>query len=112
MTRIKIEAPGWDAVEMATKKAKAIVWDGCHKIYLAMDDKQVDLFRSYGYGVDDDDSVLITKTSTPGEMLTILRRWYEVSCFLKFVSAVYTDEDDPNAGFVNLIPQGWEGGEE
>ena len=28
----------WVEVAKATRGAKAIAWDGCHKIYLAMDD--------------------------------------------------------------------------
>jgi hypothetical protein len=100
---------GWDAVTEATKTTKAIAWDGCHKIYLAMDDEQVREFTSLGYGVDDDDSVLIMAgPASPGELLTYLRNWYEVSCFLKFISAVRTNTADPNAGFTDLIPQGWE----
>lgn len=104
---------GWDAVADATHTAKAIAFDGCHKIYLAMDDAQVEQFKSYGYGQDDDESVLIlAKHASAGEMLTYLRNWYEASCFLKFISAVHTNESDPNAGFLDLIPQGWDEAEE
>ena len=111
MTRTQVE--GWDAVADATQSAKGIAFDGCHKIYLAMDDEQVRLFRSYGYGTDDDGSVFISAEDTnPSEMFDIIQTWYEDSCFLKFVEAVHTDEDDPNKGFVHLIPQGWDDDED
>lgn len=109
----KTETQGWDAVYAATDNAKAIAWDGCHKIYLAMDDEQVRQFKSYGYGQDDDGSVLIMEEGVGSEaMYAYLMDWYEVSCFLKFISAVWTNEDDPNKGFVDLIPQGWSDGTE
>jgi hypothetical protein len=99
---------GWDAVAEATKDARAIAWDGCHKIYLAMDDEQVAIFQSYGYGRDDDGSRMFTTAELDsGEMFAILKRWYEVSCGLKFIQSVETTEN-PNDGFVNLIPQCWD----
>jgi hypothetical protein len=38
-------------------------------------------------------------------MLATLEKWYEDSCPLKFISAVETNEADPNEGFTSLIPQ-------
>jgi hypothetical protein len=35
-----VESPGWAAVAEAIPQAKSMHWDGCHKIYLAMDDAQ------------------------------------------------------------------------
>lgn len=104
------EQQGWGAVAEATQSAKAIAFDGCHKIYLAMDDDQVRQFASYGYGEDDDGSLLLKadEIGSPEEMFLIIESWYEHSCFLKFVNAVYTNEEDPNAGFVQVIPQGWD----
>jgi hypothetical protein len=105
----KITTRGWEGVAEATTTAKAIAWDGCHKIYLAMDDEQVRQFESYGYGQDDDGSVLIkAEHASPGELYTYLWNWYEGSCFLRFISAVYTNTANPNAGFVGLIEQGEE----
>lgn len=97
----------WDAVEEATKTAKGIAWDGCHKIYVLMDDEQVALMDDYGYG-DDESNLIPAASATPEQMLYHLKRWYEVSCGLKFISAVVTNEENPNKGFTDLIPQGWE----
>ena len=37
-----------------------------------------------------------------------LVEWYEMSCDLKFISAVSTNLEDPNAGFKTLVPQSWD----
>ena len=98
--------------EIAVQDAKAIAFDGCHKIYVLMDDAQVEKMRSYGYG-DDDGSFLVTADEVRKvEMLDILKNWYEGSCGLKFINAVSTVDGDPNEGFVDLIPQGAEWEEE
>ena len=39
-------------------------------------------------------------------MLKMVRKWWDESCGLRFISAVETNEEDPNAGFTTLIPQG------
>jgi len=90
----------WDDVHTALDDSLAITWDGCHKIYLLLDMEQVTEFESYGYepyGVDDTD-----------EAFDIVKGWFAQSCFLRFVQAVATNHDDPNAGYRNLIPQGAE----
>ena len=90
----------WDDVRVALDDAVGITWDGCHKIYLIMDLGQHAEFMSYGYepiGVDD-----------PDDALDILGRWWDQSCFLRFVTAVSTNTDDPNLGYHDLIPQGVE----
>jgi hypothetical protein len=87
---------GWTAVRLATHGARGAAWDGCHKIYLAMDDIEADWFASeYEYFT----------SGTPDDVYTTVKGWYEDSCGLRFVSAVYHNEDDPNAGFIDLIPQ-------
>ena len=100
--------------EIAVQDAKAIAFDGCHKIYVLMDNAQVEKMRGYGYG-DDDGSFLITADEvTKSEMLYILKDWYDGSCSLKFINSVATVDGDPNEGFEDLIPQGaeWEEDEE
>jgi hypothetical protein len=102
--------------EIAVQDAKAIAFDGCHKIYVLMDDAQVDKMRSYGYG-DDDGSFLVTADEVRKvEMLDILKDWYAGSCSLKFINSVATmpEGTDPNEGYVDLIAQGadWEEDEE
>jgi hypothetical protein len=89
-----------ELVKERVSEAKAIAWDTCHKIYVLMDDEQVELMREYGY------DPLITKDQmTPEEMLATLEEWYEDSCSLRFINAVNTNHIDPNKGFESLIDQ-------
>lgn len=98
----------WDDVEEALDTTKAIAFEGCHKIYMLLDDQQVEQMRGYGYG--EDGSFLITnKEMNKAEMFSLLKTWYEKSCGLKFIESVETNEEDPNLGFTNIIPQGYEG---
>ena len=82
----------WDDVRDAVNEAKGMYWDGCHKIYLAMDDEQVQQQAEYGYDYYEPD-------------FDLLKEWFEQSCSLKFVQAVSYNEKDPNAGYESLIPQ-------
>lgn len=84
--------PIWDEVDEALSLALGMYWDGCHKIYLAMDDAEVTNMIELGYEHYPTD-------------LDLLKQWYEQSCGLRFVSAVHTNIEDPNAGFVQLIEQ-------
>lgn len=88
----------WNEVELAVKDARLIAWDTCHKIYLAMDAGQERWFRE-NYAPD-------IFTGTPEEMLAKLHAWWHESCGLRFISAVETNNEDPNEGFITLIPQG------
>lgn len=86
----------WSDVEANIGEAILIAWDGCHKIYLALDQQEADWFRSsYPYIVEDTDEV----------MLATLINWYDQSCGLRFVSGVRHNPDNPNEGFVRLIEQ-------
>ena len=85
-------APVADAVE----EAVLIAWDGCHKIYVALDAEQAKWFaENYDYVVKD----------TPEVLLDTLVKWYDESCALRFIQSVVTNDDDPNEGYVNLISQ-------
>jgi hypothetical protein len=89
----------WDRVEDALPDARLIAWDTCHKIYVALDDTEADWFRdNYDTIVEGPDDVL----------LATLRKWYDESCGLRFINGVRHDAVNPNAGFVDLIPQGAE----
>ena len=57
--------------------------------------------RGYGY-----DLLVVTEEATPEEMLVTLQEWYEDSCGLRFIEAVSTNHENPNAGFETLIGQG------
>jgi len=90
-------------IKWALARSKAITWDTCHKIYVVVDDEQVEQFKSFGY----DPIIPITDVE---EAFNTLHEWYRESCGLRFISAVHTDEDNPNAGFSSIVPQGatWE----
>ncbi len=86
-------------VRDALSRGEAITWDTCHKIYIAMDNRQVGLFQHYGYDpiipIEDVDNAFQT-----------LCDWYEESCGLRFISAVETViGGDPNSEFTSLVPQ-------
>jgi hypothetical protein len=84
--------PIWGEVEEALTDALSMHWDGCHKIYLSMDEGQVAQMDEYGYDLVTPDYDLI-------------REWFDLSCSLRFINAVHTNVEDPNAGFEDLIPQ-------
>ena len=84
----------WSLVEETLAEAKAMHYDGCHKIYLSMDDDEVKASEACGF------------EAVPPD-LAVIRGWYENACPLRFISAVHTNRQDPNAGFVRLIPQGY-----
>ena len=85
----------WANVRNFIDDALAMYWDGCHKIYLSMDAEDVDKMKEYGYDFYEPD-------------FDLLKQWYDQSCSLKFVNAVHTNHEDPNAGYETLIPQGFE----
>ena len=88
-------------VEDRVSDAKAIAFDTCHKIYLLMDDEQVEKMREYGY-----DPLITSEEADPYTMFELLKDWYHGSCNLRFIEAVSTNHENPNAGFETLIGQG------
>jgi len=90
----------WGHVRDVLAEAKGITWDGCHKIYVLMDEQWMEQMAGFDY------DVLPVPEDTASEALDILCGWYEQSCSLKFITAVRTVEGDANKGFTDLIPQG------
>ena len=89
-----------------TNEAKGIAFDTCHKIYVLMDDEQVALQRSYGYGDEPDPGSLITSEQMTGdEMKKQVIEWYQNSCGLKFISAVSTNPKFGDDGWVHVVSQ-------
>ena len=78
-------------VEQALESAKLVAWDGCHKIYVAMDELEA------GWFIENYEA---TFSGTPEEMLDALGDWWESSCHLRFISAVKYGE------FTQLVAQG------
>jgi len=93
---------GWAAVEEYINDAVLIAFDGCHKIYLAMDQEEAEWFAKNYNGADCTDRNF---TGSPSEMLKTVHGWWDESCSLRFVNAVWHNDVDPNAGFVSLISQ-------
>lgn len=76
-----------------------VAFDGCHKIYMALDEKEANWFRQeYPFIVQ----------GHKDEMLKAVINWYNDSCSLKFVCGVRHNAADPNQGFVDIVPQGAE----
>lgn len=93
----------WEDVEDALQSAHLIAWDGCHKIYLAMDEEQEQWFKK-NYKEEECGTSCNFVGSTQ-EMLKMIQRWWGDSCSLRFVQSVETNHENPNDGFVALIPQ-------
>ena len=85
------------AIAEAVKGAFSIAFDGCHKIYIHMDQAAHETAVGYGY-----DPILVTD---PDEAASTLKRWYEGSCSLRFINAVSTVDGDPNDGYKDVISQ-------
>lgn len=65
-----------------------------------MDNEQLELMRTYGY------EPIVTAEDVGAEGLeTLARNWYEQSCELRFIKAVTTNTEDPDAGFETIIAQ-------
>lgn len=77
--------------------AWSLSWDGCHKLYLNMDKAQHDKMIEYGY-----DLTIIN--SNPYITTPKLEEWYENSCSLRFIDAIFTNDDNTDK-FVTLVPQ-------
>ena len=92
----------WANVSNALDDSKGMAWDGCHKIYVLMDDEQMDQMRLYGY--DQEPSVLIPAEEY-NNPLALIQEWFEDSCALRLVSSVRTVATNPNDGFEQLIEQ-------
>lgn len=98
----------WQAARTAVSMAKSIAYDGCHKIYVLLDDDQTQRMIDYGYRDNDtpNGARLYTSTEmTPEVMLRTLRRWWKESCPLRFIQSVRSVDGNPSGGFENLIPQ-------
>jgi len=90
--RIMHETEGWTRVLECLPEVKLIAWDGCHKIYLALDDEAMVPFT----GKDSAYETCIKKS--PAEYYKKLRKWYMGSCELRFVSGWRGDDYVPLIG--------------
>lgn len=93
-------------VREAVKTAKLIAYDGCHKIYVAMDEASARKLEGSGYTTHRSDYFLtkyppvLMRTA----MLNRVKLWYRMSCGLRFVQST-SNSMDSNQEFKDLIPQ-------
>jgi hypothetical protein len=78
--------------------AKGIAWDNCHKVYILMDDQEVEQMRGYEY-----DPLITANEMGTAEMLATVLGWYRDSCGLRFIQATRTT--DTGTEFFDVIPQ-------
>ena len=87
-------------LEDIVNEADSIAWDGCHKVYILMDEKQTQQMIDYEY-----DYLIKAKDSNPYDMSDTVGNWYNHSCYLRFIDVVYTDENGEDE-FYPLVAQG------
>lgn len=76
------ETEGWIRVLDALPEARLIAFDGCHKIYLALDEEEAQWFTGK-------DSAYETYTAdTVTKYYKKLQKWYAESCDLRFIQGV------------------------
>ena len=70
-------------VRKACATAQLIAWDGCHRIFLAMDDASTTEFEDYETVTRDDGK----------DFYTVVFEWYVKSCPLRFIDAITNGKD-------------------
>ena len=85
----------YDALRDAVLDAHLAAWDGCHKIYLAMDEGQAAWFRAEYEHIAE---------GPADDILATVVGWWDESCALRFVSACTTAGDNV-VEFTSVIPQ-------
>lgn len=92
-------------IDEYTNEAKGIAFDTCHKIYVLMDDEQVDLMKSYGYGETDPEALVTSAQMNGDEMREQVIEWYNHSCGLRFISAVSSNPKFGDDGWLHIVSQ-------
>lgn len=83
-------------------------WDGCHKIYLALDQHEADRMTELGYT----EHVAYPRGGDGRTILSMVTVWFTESCPLRFVEAVrHNPELEPHpmwgnqTEFIEVVPQ-------
>ena len=82
-------------VEEAVRNSVLLAWDGCHKIYVVMDEHSARWF-SHEY-----------RNTAQGDfdtMMNTLHDWWDESCELRFIQSMSNGGNDCD-DFDDLIPQ-------
>lgn len=97
-----------EEVREALEDAVSIAWDGCHKIYILLDEEQHQKMIEYGYDDPHDDGYLQRVKDADEAMLQIVES-FNSSCCLRFVQSVRSvpEGENENDGFTSIIPQCW-----
>lgn len=82
-----------------TAEAHGIAFDGCHKIYVALDKTQFEFFRDLDYEFVKDKESL-----TPEQMSEKVQDWFHNSCSLRFITAVETMPNE-DCEFTSIVDQ-------
>ena len=87
----------WSMVDTALASAHAIMFDGCHKIYVIASPDYPDssIYETH---------VKLAAVSQAGALAT-LKRWWEESCGLRFITQIDNDGES-NSDYNDLIEQG------
>jgi hypothetical protein len=83
------------SMDQLLSQADTVAWDTCHKIYLNMNSQQTDKMIEYGY------SNIVGGSFH--EKQDAVFKWYEDSCGLRFIDAVFSDGDSDK--FVVVVGQ-------
>jgi hypothetical protein len=81
--------PFLQKVKDALEEAVSITYEGCHKIYICMDQASHDQQVEWGYTM----TMVNDDAEFKDEAMDILSGWWEGSCGLRFISTI-TDCDD------------------
>jgi hypothetical protein len=77
--------------------ARAIAWDTCHKLYIALDEDALNLLEEY-------DPLIMADTMTTEQLFNTVVSWFTSSCNFRFIQVVVTTDDSQR--FVNVVRQG------
>jgi hypothetical protein len=94
-----LDAAKIEEVREAVSRSKGVCWDGCHEIFILLDEEQVNQSLEWGYEV-----FLVFETNADMRA-NMLLDWYYLSCPLRFISTVSTVDGDPNEGYEDIVPQ-------
>ena len=95
-TATTFKEPFLTAVQNAVENAVSIAWEGCHKIYIQLDQESHDEMVEMDY-----DPVLVTEDKNAA--VTQLWEWFDNSCGLRFINAIKGEGDGTE--FIDVIPQ-------
>ncbi len=85
-------------LESLIEQSHSLSWDGCHKLYLNMDYMQTDkMVYDLGY-------TLTIRNDEPNVTMQKVEEWFADSCGLRFIDAVFTNDDETDK-FVTVVAQ-------